>query len=379
MAVILKNMEDIILSNIKKTFTPSRSVWEFLRGEKKQDTPVFSLNDISLTIPAGKTTVIIGPTGCGKTTLLRIIAGLLPYDYGKVQYGDRDISELEPSERRIGMVFQNYALYPHFNVKNNIMSYFFFKKLSKNWTEEDEREAEEKYRRTSQLLDVKLEHLSGRFPKNLSGGEKQRVAIGRCITRDPNLFLMDEPFSNLDQPLREKYRVQLKRLLDYFKITTVYVTHDQHEALLLADKIVIMRKGRIEQEGTPQELYDAPANLFVAEFLNPHRFMQSLNIIPGDLLSDEYMGRIIGIRPEYIKIPAEESKKIRNTVDAEVKDIGSFPLDNKRIIKLELDDGSVIETESDAVLEIGQKLKISFSRFFIFDNISKERIATHIA
>ncbi|MEM5947765.1 ABC transporter ATP-binding protein [Spirochaetia bacterium 38H-sp] len=372
-------MEDIILSDITKTFVPSRSVWQFIRGIKEDNEPVFCLDNISLTIPAGKTTVIIGPTGCGKTTLLKIIAGLIHHDTGKILYGDKELSELPPGERRIGMVFQNYALYPHFNVKDNIMSYFFFKKLSKNWTEEDERDAEEKYRRTSRLLDVKLEHLSGRFPKNLSGGEKQRVAIGRCITRDPRLFLMDEPFSNLDQPLREKYRVQLKKLLSYFNITTIYVTHDQHEALLLADKIVVMREGRIEQEGSPEELYENPRNIFVAEFLNPHRFMQSLNLIPGDILSDEYLGRVIGIRPEYIDIPAKKSVKLNNVVKAEVKDIGSFPLDNKRIIKLELEDSSVIETEAEGDFRIGETVEVSFSRFFVFDSITGERIATHIA
>ena len=214
----------------------------------------FSIQDLTLRIPNGKTLVILGPSGCGKTTLLRIIAGLIPPDSGEVRYDDVDVKDVRPGDRRIGMVFQQYALYPHMTARSNVLSYFMFRKK----TPELDAMAKAKYQRTSELMGVELAYLLDRKPRTLSGGEKQRVALGRCITRDPALFLLDEPFSNLDQALREKYRVNLKILLKQFNITTVYVTHDHHEALILADLLAIMNRGRIEQVGTYQDIYEQP-------------------------------------------------------------------------------------------------------------------------
>src|SRR6266404_2801070 len=208
--------------------------------------------------------VVLGPSGCGKTTLLKIIAGLIPPDSGEVRYDDVDVKDVPPGGRRIGMVFQNYALYPHFSSRSNVLSYFLFRKR----TPELDALAKAKYQRTSELMGVELSYLLDRKPTTLSGGEKQRVALGRCITRDARLFLVDEPFANLDQALREKYRVNLKILLRQFSITTVYVTHDHNEALILGDLLAIMDRGRIAQVGTPQEIYDTPKNVFVAGFLN---------------------------------------------------------------------------------------------------------------
>ena len=176
-----------------------------------------SIQKLNLRIPDGKTTVVLGPSGCGKTTLLKIIAGLIPPDSGEVRYDDVDVKDVPPGDRRIGMVFQNYALYPHFSSKTNVMSYFLFRKR----TPELDALARTKYQRTSELMGVELAYLLGRKPTTLSGGEKQRVALGRCITRDAALFLVDEPFANLDQALRERYRVNLKILLRQFNITTV--------------------------------------------------------------------------------------------------------------------------------------------------------------
>ena len=184
--------------------------------------PSFRIDDLSLSIFDGETLVILGPSGCGKTTLLKIIAGLIPPDSGEVRYDGVDVDDVPPGDRRIGMVFQNYALYPHMTSRTNVLSYFLFRKK----TPEMDAMAREKYRRTSELMGVELEYLLDRRPTTLSGGEKQRVALGRCITRDPGVFLLDEPFSNLDQALREKYRVNLKTLLRQFNISTVYVTHD---------------------------------------------------------------------------------------------------------------------------------------------------------
>src|SRR5712692_9172780 len=210
--------------------------------------------------------VVLGPSGCGKTTLLKIIAGLIPLDSGEVRYDGVDVKDVPPGGRRIGMVLQNYALYPHFSSRTNVLSYFLFRKK----TPELNALAKAKYQRTSELMRVELAYLLDRKPTTLSGGEKQRVALGRCITRDAALFLVDEPFANLDQALREKYRVNLKVLLKQFNITTVYVTHDHYEALILADLLAIMNHGRIEQVGTYQELYDHPRNAFVAGFLSVH-------------------------------------------------------------------------------------------------------------
>src|SRR5215510_8861429 len=226
----------------------------------------FSIQDLSLTVPDGKTMVVLGPSGCGKTTLLKLIAGLITPDAGRVRYDGVDVKDVAPGGRRIGMVFQNYALYPHVTSRANVLSYFLFRKK----TPELNALARAKFQRTSELMGVELAHLLDRKPTTLSGGEKQRVALGRCITRDAAIFLVDEPFANLDQALSEKYRVNLKRLLKQFKITTVYVTHDHHEALLLADMLAVMNRGTIEQAGAPQDIYDAPRNVFVAGFLNLH-------------------------------------------------------------------------------------------------------------
>jgi len=175
----------------------------------------FSMENLNLTISDGKVMVVLGPSGCGKSTLLRLIAGLMPLDSGEIYYDEVNMGNIPPGERKIGMIFQNYALYPHLTSKKNILSYFLFKKK----TPELDEFAQEKYQKTSELLGVDIEYLMDRSPVHLSGGEKQRVALGRCITREPRLFLLDEPFSNLDQKLREKYRVQLKQLLRHFNIT----------------------------------------------------------------------------------------------------------------------------------------------------------------
>jgi len=186
-------MARIDLIDVCKTLTD--------QGPKSAST--FSMQGLNLRIPDGKTLVVLGPSGCGKTTLLKIIAGLIPPDSGEVRSNGVEVTTLSPRDRRIGMVFQNYALYPHFSSRRNVLAYFFFRKK----TPELDAMAKAKYQRTSELMGVDLEYLLDRRPTTLSGGEKQRVALGRCITRDAELFLVDEPFANLDQALREKYRV----------------------------------------------------------------------------------------------------------------------------------------------------------------------------
>ena len=246
--------------------------------ERGRHGSTFSIRNLSLRVPDGRTMVVLGPSGCGKTTLLKIIAGLIPPDSGDVRYDDVDVSEVGPGDRRIGMVFQSYALYPHLSSKANVLSYFLFRKKSPAL----DALAQAKYQRTSELMGVELADLLERKPATLSGGEKQRVALGRCITRDAAVFLVDEPFANLDQALREKYRVNLKILLRQFSITTVYVTHDHHEALILADLVAVMDRGRIEQIGTPEEIYDEPKNVFVAGFLNLHIGAPPISLVDAD-------------------------------------------------------------------------------------------------
>jgi len=283
----------------------------------------FSIQNLSLTIRDGQTMVVLGPSGCGKTTLLKIIAGLIPPDSGEVRYDGVNVKDLTPGQRRLGMVFQNYALYPHFTSKTNVLSYFLFRKK----TPELNALAAAKYQRTSELMGVELAHLLDRKPTTLSGGEKQRVALGRCITRDATLFLVDEPFANLDQALREKYRVNLKILLQQFDITTVYVTHDHHEAQILADLVAVMDRGTIEQIGTYESIYKHPRNLFVADFLSLHAGIPPISLLDArSLAGGERLGNVwVGIRPEDIEIATERGvESVRGTIAEQV----SFSLKN---------------------------------------------------
>ena len=219
------------------------------------------VDDISLSVLPGQITCLLGPSGCGKSTLLRMIAGLEKIDYGKILLENNLLNNLLPSKRQIAMVFQSYALYPHMNVFQNISFGLKSEKISKN-------EIKDKVIEAAKIL--KIEELLDRKPKELSGGQRQRVAIGRAITRNPKLFLFDEPLSNLDAALRSEMRVEISKLHKKLRSNIVYVTHDQIEAMTLADKIVIMNKGKIEQFGDPDDIYNNPRNIFVAEFIgNP--------------------------------------------------------------------------------------------------------------
>lgn len=333
----------------------------------------FSIQNLSLTIPDGKTMVILGPSGCGKTTLLKIIAGLIAPDAGEVRYDDMDVKDVPPGERRIGMVFQNYALYPHLSSRTNVLSYFLFKRK----TPELDAMAKAKYQRTSELMGVELEYFLDRKPTRLSGGEKQRVALGRCITRDPALFLLDEPFSNLDQALREKYRVNLKILLRQFNITTVYVTHDHYEALILADLLVIMDRGSIEQAGTYEEIYNRPKNVFVAGFLNRH-----IGTVPINLIDVRYMaqgqrlGNVrVGVRPEDVEVSGEGRE---DSIKGIIKGKVSLPMLNTTILSIHVGEHEVhAQTSVDGNLLTGDQVWLTFKRYHAFDNASGLRLRSY--
>ena len=332
----------------------------------------FSIQNLNVMIPDGATVVILGPSGCGKTTLLKMIAGLIEPDSGQVRYDGVDVKDVPPGGRRIGMVFQNYALYPHLSSRTNVMSYFHFRKKTPELTAM----AAAKYQRTSELMGVELSYLMDRKPTRLSGGEKQRVALGRCITRDPILFLLDEPFSNLDQALREKYRVNLKTLLKQFSITTVYVTHDHYEALILADVLIIMDQGGIEQVGTYQEIYDRPRNVFVAGFLNRHVGTPPINLIDARLMGQsQSLGNArVGVRPEDLEVSREDrGGGIRGIVAATLR----LPMLNATIITLKVEEQEICaEVSNGEDLRGGDQVWLTFKRYHVFDKASGMRLRT---
>jgi ABC-type sugar transport system ATPase subunit len=266
-----------------------------------------ALDELSLTIRDGEVLAILGPSGCGKTTLLRVIAGLQKPDSGEITYDAVPLEDIPMTERGIGMVFQNYALYPHMPAYDNIGFYDLIRKQPEK--------IPDRIRKIVDVMGVDLKHLLGRKPPTLSGGEQQRVAVARCLARDPKLFLFDEPLSNLDAKLRTETRIQIKRLLKHYSITSVYVTHDQMEAIALADRIAIMRRGKIEQAGTFRTLYDAPQTMFIADFFGT----PPMNLFPGHVFGNMWEGRgfkveairpglrqaqavHIGIRPEHIEV-----------------------------------------------------------------------------
>jgi ABC-type sugar transport system ATPase subunit len=237
--------------------------------------PVTALDRVNLTVPDGQTLAVVGPSGCGKSTLLRVVAGLESDFTGHVFYDDQDMKGVPPKDRYIGMVFQNYALYPHFRSKGNLAFFFRMHKAP-------DEETEKRIRVTSEIMGIGFRELLGRKPGTLSGGQQQRVAIARAIVRQPRLFLFDEPLSNLDAKLRAQTRIEIKRLLRRFRITSIYVTHDQAEAITLGDQIAVMRAGKIEQVGAYHDLRQSPANAFVAGFLGS----SPMNLLTGGTISD---------------------------------------------------------------------------------------------
>ena len=267
-----------------------------LRNIRKNYGNLEVIHGVDLTIDDGSFVVLLGPSGCGKSTLLRSIAGLESINSGDISIGDRRVNDEHPKDRDIAMVFQNYALYAHMNVKDNMS---FSLKLAKR----PQSEIDEKTSWAAKILN--LEPYMARFPRELSGGQRQRVAMGRAIVRNPAVFLFDEPLSNLDAKLRVQMRTEIKELHERLKTTTVYVTHDQIEAMTMADKIVILRDGYIEQEGSPLDVYDRPANLFVAEFIGS----PSMNLIKGEVTAEGVKandGTILPLPPTHKAKPGQK-------------------------------------------------------------------------
>ncbi|MEH2176057.1 MAG: ABC transporter ATP-binding protein [Nostoc sp.] len=374
-------MSQVILENVYKSFSSrkgenvsSQTQSSLTPGEKidvaqERAESVNVLRRINLTIADGEFMVLVGPSGCGKSTLLRLIAGLETMTGGNIWVGDRLINDLPPKERDIAMVFQNYALYPHMTVYDNI-AFGLRRRFGKaeeeittssqylqTWAEnifvgatrklpkglryisDKERAVNEQVRSVAQLL--QMETLLNRLPKQLSGGQRQRVALGRAIARDPQVFLMDEPLSNLDAKLRAETRAQIVKLQRQLGTTTIYVTHDQTEAMTMGDRIAIMSEGKIQQVASPLELYNRPANLFVAEFIGS----PPMNFIPVEFHAPQlithsqlrftlpevwgkalqkYDGKtlILGIRPEHLNLSMPATKNLPVQVDL-VENLGN--------------------------------------------------------
>jgi multiple sugar transport system ATP-binding protein len=258
------------------------------------------LHGVSIDIPDGQFVVLVGPSGCGKSTLLRMIAGLEEISRGEISIGGRVVNNVPPKDRDIAMVFQNYALYPHMTVKENMAFSLKLAKAPKNVVEE-------RVGKAAQILG--LTQFLDRYPRQLSGGQRQRVAMGRAIVRDPQVFLFDEPLSNLDAKLRVQMRTEIKELHQRLKTTAIYVTHDQIEAMTMADKIVVMQHGYIEQMGAPLELYDRPANLFVAGFIGS----PAMNFIDAQVRGDG--GRPVAVAGDGTTLPLPPNIAMREAAE----------------------------------------------------------------
>lgn len=328
------------------------------------------IHSINAQIKDGEFIVIVGPSGCGKSTLLRMIAGLEQINSGKIHINDVCVNKVEPKDRDIAMVFQNYALYPHMTVFNNMAYGLKLKKFSR-------KEINTRVNETALLL--QLEDLLTRKPRELSGGQRQRVAMGRAIIRHPSVFLFDEPLSNLDAKLRQTMRIELKKLHTKLKTTMIYVTHDQIEAMTLADRIIVMKDGIIEQMGTPKELYTKPETIFTAQFIGSPEInlfkakTRGSRIIfttidnNNEFKLDRLLNSIddgptlCGIRPEHMKI-VNGSQKPDIVFDAKIDIIERLGADTLYYFKTNGNDTQfIVKLNQDLNLEPGEKIKVGFS------------------
>jgi ABC-type sugar transport system ATPase subunit len=248
-----------------------------------------AVDDLNIEVADGEFLVLVGPSGCGKTTALRMLAGLEDITSGRILIGDRVVNNVAPGSRDVAMVFQSYALYPHMTVYDNLAFSLRNHGVKK-------KEIDERVRRTADVLE--LGELLKRKPKQLSGGQRQRVALGRAIVREPQGFLMDEPLSNLDAALRVQTRAEILRLQKRLGTTTIYVTHDQIEAMTMGDRIAVMNKGKLQQLGAPEELYERPANTFVAQFIGS----PAMNMLPSSVLGLGGNRQLAGFRPEHVQL-----------------------------------------------------------------------------
>ena len=276
-----------------------------------------AVEELSLEIADGEFLVLVGPSGCGKTTALRMLAGLEEITEGRILIGDRVVNNLAPAARDVAMVFQSYALYPHMTVYDNLAFGLRNQSVPKD-------EIDRRVRRAAEILD--LGELLQRKPKQLSGGQRQRVALGRAIVREPAAFLMDEPLSNLDAKLRVATRAEILKLQKQLGTTTVYVTHDQVEAMTMGDRIAVMQVGVLQQVGTPEELYTRPENTFVAGFIGS----PAMNLVPAPLVDAGGQGLIAGFRPEHVGVDGRGDVSFQASVEV-VEYLGDEQLAHLRV------------------------------------------------
>lgn len=360
----------IVLQNLTKKF-PDRN--------KKAQGGVTAVSDFSYEIPDGKLVSLLGPSGCGKSTTLNLICGLEKPDGGKVLFGEQDVTGLPPEKRGVGMVFQNYALYPHLTVRKNILF------PMENLKGKDRLSKEEMNRRADEAAKlVQITGLMDRKPGELSGGQQQRVAIARALVKTPNVLLLDEPLSNLDARLRLQTREEIRRIQRETKLTTVFVTHDQDEALSISDMIVVMKDGILQQTGKPQEVYDSPANLFVAKFLGT----PPINLFAGKvcggklMIGDEAVLDVsgaedrevtVGIRPEGFILKENGALKCGlsgiEVLGRDISVVCSHPACSESVIRAIIDSDNLVDTRSQTVC-----FELKPEKVFLFDTETGERI-----
>jgi multiple sugar transport system ATP-binding protein len=322
-----------------------------LSGVRKSFGPTEVLHGVDVAVEDGEFCVLVGPSGCGKSTLLRMIAGLEEISAGTISIGPKVVNGVAPKERDIAMVFQNYALYPHMSVFDNMAFSLKLAGESKDQTRQRVEEA---------ALILGLQEYLGRYPRQLSGGQRQRVAMGRAIVRKPQVFLFDEPLSNLDAKLRVAMRTEIKALHQRLKTTSVYVTHDQIEAMTMADRIVVMNAGKVEQIGSPLDLYDNPANLFVAGFIGS----PAMNFLP-----ERRNGRdvLVGVRPEHLDIAGDG-------LAAQVVVVEPTGADTQIFCKVDGVDVTAVVRERHA-FHPGEAVHLKPRHTFLFDPASGNRLA----
>ena len=357
------------LQNLTKAF-PNRD---------KTKGDVVAVNNFTFTIPDGKLVGLLGPSGCGKSTTLYMICGLQKPTSGKIFFGEDDVTQLPPENRGVGLVFQNYALYPHMTVKQNIMFPL------QNLKGADKLTKEQMLERAYECAKiVQIDELMERKPSELSGGQQQRVAIARALVKMPRVLLLDEPLSNLDARLRLQTREEIKRIQKETKITTVFVTHDQEEAMSISDMIVVMKLGVVQQIGKPQDVYNSPANLFVAKFLGT----PPINVFSGEVKggklcigSDEVLDVAgvadqqvyVGIRPEgfILRDDGPFTCKLLNVevMGRDVSIVASNEASANPIIRAIIDADNAVDTESETV-----KFAIKPNKVFLFNKDTEERI-----
>ena len=320
-----------------------------------------AVDDLTLDIGDGEFVVLVGPSGCGKSTALRMLAGLEELSKGRIMIGDRIVNNIAPASRDVAMVFQSYALYPHMTVYDNLA-------FGLRNTGVPKREIEERVRQAAEML--QMAELIKRKPKQLSGGQRQRVALGRAIVREPQAFLMDEPLSNLDAKLRVETRGEILKLQQRLGTTTIYVTHDQVEAMTMGDRIAVMNAGVLQQVGSAEEVYTNPRNMFVAGFIGS----PSMNLVPAPLVSAGGSDRVAGFRPEHVHISRSGSGGFQFDARVEVVEY----LGDELLVHLTRRETSLIAKLSvDERLDTGQDLPFVVPRdkLLLFDAETEERVS----